>query len=243
MFTPGLEQLLHTLGSAKHRSGRLAFPPRLPEGVGRRAETEPAHVWIARCAAEAGGFEHLTVEDNLALILVLGLDEGRLRYANLQALWAEVPIRVFAVGDGSPSHRYLRLDHDPSALGPLLKESLPHVHVAAEGEPRFALPVQAADDVVGWFLDFVYRNFFYDHWLVWAEVAWDDWCAASGRTNRWARLVEAFKQSQIKVIEADPALREDLRQLKRCLARQRRQLFPIEDDATRVELFGHDAPP
>jgi len=51
--------------------------------------------------------------------------------------------------------------------------------------------------VVGWFLDFVYRNFFYDHWIVWAELVWDDWCRERTLPNRWPRLIHAFDQPEI----------------------------------------------
>lgn len=239
MFTPGLEQLVHTIRGAR-RSGRIVFPPGLPEGAARRSDDESAHVWMRRCITEVGSVDKLAVEENLVLLLVIHLREGQLEHANLQALWAEVSIADFAAGDGTEPHRYLRADHDTSALGPLLKEPLPHVHVEPEGEPRFPLPPTAAGDVVGWFLDFVYRNFFYEDWIVWAEVAWDDWCAETRRPNRWARLVAAFNQSSVGVLEADPDLRDDLLQLKRCLLKRRRALFPIEIDAGRLELFGHD---
>ena len=239
MFTPGLEQLVHTIRGARH-SGRIAFPPGLPEGAARRSDDEPAHLWMRRCIEEVGGVEKLAVEENLALLLVIHLRDGQLEYANLQALWAEVSIADFAAGEGTAPHRYLRADHDTRALGPLLKEPLPHVHAEAEGEPRFPVYLTAGRDVVGWFLDFVYRNFFYDHWVVWAEVAWDDWCVETNRSNRWQRLMQAFNQSNIGVLEGDPDLRDDLLQLKRCLLKHRRELFPVEVDTARLQLFGHD---
>lgn len=240
MFTSGLEQLIYTIRSTR-RSGRIVFPPGLPEGAGRRNANEPAHLWMRRCIEGVGGVEKLAVEENLALLLVVRLNDGKLEYANLQALWAEASIAQFAAGDGTQPHRYMRADHDTSALGPLLKEALPHVHVEAEGEPRFPVYLTSSGDLVGWFLDFVYRNFFYDHWIVWAEAAWDDWCIETKRPNRWERLVQAFNQSNVGIIEADPDLREDLLQLKRCLLARRREFFPVEIDAARLQLFGHDS--
>jgi hypothetical protein len=96
-------------------------------------------------------------------------------------------------------------------------------------------------DVLGWFLDFVYRNFFYDHWIVWAEVVWDDWCRERGRPNRWPRLVNAFNQSAVRIIETDPELCDDVAQLKRCLLAARRCFFELRVDSARSELFGHQA--
>lgn len=239
MFTPGLEQLIHTIGGAR-RTGHVAFPPRLVTGGAWRKADEPAHTWLQRCVEELGGVADVALEENLAIFMSVHLRDTKIVYANVQALWAEVPIARFVQGTGTEAHRYLRLDHDFAALGPLLKEPMPHVHVEAEGEPRFPVPAPASD-IVAWFLDFVYRNFFYDHWIVWAELAWDDWCRERGRPNRWVRLVNAFKQSAVRLIEADSDLRDDVVQLKRCLVAQRKRLFPFEVDSAQAEMFGHHA--
>ncbi len=180
----------------------------------------------------------MAVEENLALFLVIKWEERAIQYANLQALWTDVPLGTFLQGTGR--HRYLRLDYDLSALGPLLKEPQPHVHVEADGEPRFPLPVALGDDLVGWFLDFVYRNFFYDVWIVWAEMLWDDWCTERARTNQWVRLKEAFDQGRIRAIEADEELARDLRDLKRCINDARRGLFPLKAEGTRCSLLSSE---
>lgn len=237
-FTPALEQLIYTI-RGRH-SGRVAFPPPLPEGAARRKDGESAQLWISRCIEAVGGVGQLVVEDNLAMILVIKVHEQQLEYASLQALWAEVSIADFAAGDGTARHQYLRADHDTSALGPLLKESLPHVHAAAERAPRFPIFLPAGGDVVSWFIDFVYRNFFYDHWIAWAKRGWADWCVETSRVNRWERLVQAFDQSKVELIEGDQDLRDDLHELKRCLLNRRREIFPIEVNTARLLLFGHD---
>ena len=170
--------------------------------------------------------------------MVIQWDAGVIQYANLQALWADVALSEFLGGDGS--HRYLRLDYDLTAVGPLLKEPQPHVHVEADGEPRFPVPVVHGDDLVGWFLDFVYRNFFYDVWITWAETVWDDWCAERARTNRWVKLKEAFDQSAVRVIESDPDLVRDLRDLKRSLSEERRRIFPLSASTERCSLLSSE---
>ncbi len=242
MFTPGLEQVLRTIHPGARPRGRATFPPNLPEGGAHRSAGEPAHAWLKRCvnACFGGELARVAVEDNLALFLVIRWRDGAIEYANLQAIWTDVPLSRFIDGEAAHDHRYLRLDYDAAALGPLLKESLPHVHIEGKGEPRFPLPASASGDVVGWFLDFVYRNFFYDHWIVWAELAWDDWCGQRDRPNQWIRLVEAFKQSAVRLIEADEALARDLRDLKRCLLEGRQELFPLKASLSRCELFSHE---
>lgn len=239
MFTPALEQLVYTIRGAR-RTGRVAFPRGVADGSVKRKADEPAHAWLRRCAKACGGVEHLALEENLVIFMLLHMQDKKISYANLQALWVKVPITSFIQGTGVEMHRYLRLDHDLGALGPLLKEPVPHVHIEADGEPRFPVPVPAGD-VVSWFLDFVYRNFFYDHWIAWAEQAWDDWCLERGRPNRWQRLVQAFDQSAVRIIEADADLRADLAELKRCLLARRKTIFPFEVDPVQAELFSHHA--
>jgi hypothetical protein len=242
MFTPGLEQVLRTIHPGARPAGRVTFPLSLSEGGARRSASEPANAWLRRSVEEGfdGQMGRVAVEDNLALFLVIRWSGRAIEYANLQALWADAPLSRFVTGAAEHDHRYLRLDYDMTALGPLLKEPLPHVHVEGEGEPRFPLPSSAADDVVGWFLDFVYRNFFYDHWIVWAEVAWDDWCRERSRPNRWPRLVQAFNQSAVRLIEADEALKQDLREMKRCIREGRLKLFPLLASRSTGELFSHE---
>jgi hypothetical protein len=239
MFTRAVEQLVHIVRGTG-RAGRVAFPPLLTRGSARRKADEAAHAWLRHCAEAFGGVERVALEENLAIFMVVHLHGTEITYANLQALWSEMPVAKFVEGTGAEMHRYLRLDYDLEALGPLLKEPMPHVHVEADGEPRF--PVPAPDcDIVGWFFDFVYRNFFYDHWIVWAEFAWDDWCREHDRPNQWPRLVRAFNQGAFRIIEADPDLRSDVLQLKRCLLEKRKRLFQFEVAPARVELFGHHA--
>jgi hypothetical protein len=239
MFTPALKQLIHTVRGAR-RTGQIVFPPRMTRGGAMRVAHEPAHIWLRRCAEAFGGIDQVALEDNLALFMVVHVRGSRIEYANLQALWADLPLAKLVERSGTEMHRYLRLDYDPGVLGPLLKEPMPHVHTEAEGEPRFALP--ALDrDVVGWFLDFVYRNFFYDDWILWAEHVWADWCRERARTNRWSRLVHAFDQSAVRIIEADEDLCADVAQLKQCLAAERRSFFQLEIDRARAELLGYAA--
>jgi hypothetical protein len=57
---------------------------------------------------------------------------------------------------------------------------------------------------------------------------------------QWIRLVEAFKQSAGRLIEADEALARDLRDLKRCLLAGRQELFPRKASLSRCELFSHE---
>jgi hypothetical protein len=241
MFTPGLEQLLHTIRPGARPAGRATFPYNLPEGAARRSGTEAAHEWLRRCVDThfEGSTAAVAVEANLALFLVVRWENQQVAYANLQALWCELPLDKFVSSTGS-AHRYLRLDYDLGALGPLLKEPQPHVHVEADGEPRFPVPTAIGNDVVGWFLDFVYRNFFYEDWIFWVEALWDGFCLERGRPNHWQRLVQVFDQSAVGILDADAQLQQDLRDLKIQVLQARRTIFPLVIPNARSLLFAHD---
>lgn len=64
---------------------------------------------------------------------------------------------------------YFRLDYDPERLGPLFKESLPHIHICPDQEPRFSLAFSSPHTALADFTEWIYRNFFYDRWLLWAR--------------------------------------------------------------------------
>jgi hypothetical protein len=96
VVTAGLDQVIHAIRPGARPAGRKTFPRDLPEGSVRRSRSEPAHTWLRRCVDThfAGDVTRVTVEENLALFLVVRWDGGTVSYANLQALWAEVALSV-----------------------------------------------------------------------------------------------------------------------------------------------------
>lgn len=242
MFTDDLEQLRHAIAPGARSSGTCSYPRNLSLGAVRRSDNEAAHIWLKRCADHfEGDTWSFVVDECIALFFIIEWQEKTITYANLQALWVpDVTIEDFVNGAGTERHRYLRLDYDLQALGLLLKEPQPHVHVEADGEPRFLIPAAVGDDVVGWFLDFVYRNFRYEDWIEWVRGIWHSYCLERRRENRWEMLVNAFSASNLGAIEANVALRGDLQDLKACLLAERKKLFPLTIDAKRAELLSHD---
>lgn len=242
MYTKQLEQVVHAINPGARPSGEARFPPNLPSRGARRRSGESARHWLHGCIELlGGGVDAVAIEDTLALFVELHWAERAISYANIQALWTSVPLREFVDACESPSHQYLRLDYHPDeALGQLLKEPHPHLHVDADGEPRFPVPLSASKDVVGWFVDFVYRNFFYEDWIAWAKEAWDHQCRETNRENRWPRLVQAFNQSKLQVILADDQLRKDLDDLKQCLAEKRSRIFRLQGSSTYLDVLAHE---
>lgn len=64
---------------------------------------------------------------------------------------------------------YFRMDYDHDCLGPFFKEALPHIHICPENEPRFSFRFSDPKTILADFVEFIYRNFFYEQWLVWAK--------------------------------------------------------------------------
>ena len=153
MFTDELTDILHGMHKKGPR-GTLHFPYGMQAPF--RSATESDRDWLARVCPSAGATLGLPfqVELNLALFLTVIWDNKKITYANVQALYTEDSLTQFLAKGGMS--RYLRMDYDLQALGPLLKESQPHVHVVAEGSPRFAVPMGAHDgDIIGWFIRIV----------------------------------------------------------------------------------------
>lgn len=253
MYTDGAQQLVHSIRGRQDRW--VTFPAGLRKHDAYRNEGEPAHVWLRRSVDEhvGGDLRLAQVEENLAMFLVLDVrKQGKLlcvEYANVQALWTDGPLARFIeetehLQCGPHAcripHQYMRLDYDPTgALGPLLKEPQPHVHVEAEGEPRFPVAVSDAEDPVGWFLDFIYRNFFHADWEAWVEKAWTEHYRGTGRRdNPWERIKQAFTDNKIAVLEREHL--DDVRALKKCVFEKRRAMFPFRVPRARCELLSHE---
>jgi hypothetical protein len=129
------------------------------------------------------------------------------------------------------------MDFDPTALGPILKEALPHIHVVPDGEPRFGISVPASGDVVGEFVDFVYRNYFHDDWQSWARAVWEQECQQVGKVSRFVTIADAYRTAKVRLLATE--LKDELVQLKSCLARERRKFFPVPAAAELCQLLSH----
>jgi hypothetical protein len=231
MFTPALTNAL----SGMHKSGprgELRFPSGMKAPFRSAAESD--QTWLAGVCSSAGSPLDFQVESNLALFLTVFWEKREIIYANVQALYTTDSLDDFLKNGGTS--RYLRMDYDLQALGPLLKESQPHVHVVAEGEPRFSVPMGAHDgDIIGWFLDFVYRNFFHDEWLAWARRV-----AEMRKISTFETLVSAFSGGKLAVIQGDSMLVDDLNRLRRELAKERKKMFGIFAKPQDLAILHHE---
>ncbi len=212
MFTDGSKNLLLLLGSG----GR--FPPTWQVSDGRIGPSETLHAWFKRIVDQHLNRqpEACQVEDNLAFFCVVARKGAQVTYINAQALVTlDGPLEEFYRGHAGVSAQYFRLDFDPTCLGPLYKEPLPHVHTIPAGEPRMYLGGLGHDGVLVEFLDLLYRNYFYDAWAEWAERVWSKYRKPRSMPDNLPAIREAFASGQHAILRQD--YRNDLMHLKRAL--------------------------
>lgn len=234
----GLAYLSSCLDPNRAPEGEATFPPKLDK-LPRRTLGESARAWLRELIGLAGGrITSIGVEPNLAIAAKVKWRRDRiLYYANIQILRTSATLEDFLASSSDDAEtQYLRLDFDPNQPGAFLKEPQPHVHVVGEGEPRFPVPELGRECPVGWFIDFVYRNFFYDVWIDYAESLW----SADKRTedNRWASLKSLIEKGEIGAIEANALLQDDLQQLKAALDEQCREFVSLRTSEVERRLLG-----
>jgi hypothetical protein len=102
-----------------------------------------------------------------------------------------------------PFPAYLRLDLDYGTLGPVGTHPLPHIHLSPDDPPRFTLDASNSENVIVDFLDFVYRHFFPEVWLSWAQRAWDRFYKRANRDperNPFGAIASAFAENELSVL-------------------------------------------
>jgi hypothetical protein len=229
MFSNGTDRFFRCVAPGQRPSGKVHFPPGDNDASLRRHQTETARVWLNRCVESrfGGDMSRVAIEENLALFATIHWHEGTLVYANLQALWVSCPLTEF-VQDEKAEHRYLRLDLALTEPGPIFKEPIPHIHSATEGEPRFALSSEGRRYPINWFIDFIYRNFYYDLcWNTWVETLWNEHCEQHRRANSWITLQNAFKSGQLSVVASSQELSKDLKDLSALIVQEREKAYPL----------------
>lgn len=68
---------------------------------------------------------------------------------------------------------YIRFDLDYGTVGPIGTHPLPHLHFSPGDPPRCTVDASRSANVVTDFIEFVYRHFFPNVWLAWAERTWN----------------------------------------------------------------------
>ncbi len=242
MFTIQLQNILEQINPGDRPGGYCAFPSVFydenKQKVLRLGAADTIHEWFKRIVDNilGGDPDACTVEANLAVFIVIHWDNRIIQYASVQVLWAEASLLDFYCDEHLRS-QYFRLDYEPPNLGPIFKESLPHIHVAGNGEPRFPLHYDETGDIVGAFFDFIYRNYYHPDWLSWASKAWNNECKKRSRPNAWDRIVRGYEKGEYGFLEQNH--RDDVLALKKVLVETRRQFFPLRARRELCQLLSY----
>lgn len=133
---------------------------------------------------------------------------------------------IEAVAEGASPFQYLRLDYDRTALGPMLKEPAPHVHVHIDGEPRFGGVRVNTDCPIADFLDFIFRNYRHTQWTEWLYDTWYMRFVQDDADDVFDTIKLAYGASNLVVL-TQPKIQQALLQIRRHLTELKRDLCPI----------------
>jgi hypothetical protein len=237
-FSEGVDDLLDAL-RPYGRQGAKVFPPMLDGTQARRGPGENLHQWFVRVVDQfcVGDPKRTAVEDQLAVFLKLGWnDQRRLVYANIQTIVTDSDLDDYYC-DVNVHAQYLRLDLDYKTLGDPFSHPLAHIHVEGDLSPRFALEGGISGNIVVDYLEFLYRNYFWDKWLEWAEREWNqEFIATSkeGDVNFFSIIVDAFKLGQFRILQDHADL---MSRIKRTLRKRKDELFDLHMDGADRELL------
>lgn len=191
------------------------------------------HGWFRRVVREQldDHPDACVIEPNIAVLADLEVPTGDLiEKASIQVIVTQSgSIEEYCLNeDGAIQAQYLRLDFDLGCLGPMFKESLPHIHVKPDHEPRFSLHTR---NVVAEFIDMIYRNYKHDLWMDWASLVWHDDLRRRGRDAKASVFVPvsaAFKSNNIQYLLDH---RDDLEAMKTSWRCAREKMFPMQIDS------------
>ncbi len=209
----------------------------------RISSQETPHNWFKRIVDEQlnGKTEPCAVEENMAVFAKLVYDNGIITYSNVQVIIVDDDLDIF-YKSASPANinaRYLRLDYDLSSLGEMFTHPHPHIHVTADGVPRFDAYFSHNGNIIIDFFDFIYRNFFIDKWKEWARNASKSNMASLENANSavFDLIVDAFKANQCDVLTSKYA--NHIFHIKEGCRAVKEKIFPnkINPDITSVLCY------
>lgn len=148
------------------------------------------------------------VSENFLVFIEMKSNNNIINYCNIQAFLTEdIELMDIMLKDeyelkDSKKVFYYRMDYDINNLGPIFKESSPHIHITPSGNPRINIQ-DIKDDIVVNFFDFIYRNHFYDKWINWVKKIIPDelgFDILQGMYNK-NQFAEIIKDERIKQID------------------------------------------
>ena len=236
-FSDGVDNVLRQLRYGA-RSESSSFPPRWSVAQGRIGAGETIHDWFVRCVDQClgGNIGPCTVAENIAIFAVLRWHKKTIFYLNCQALVTlDCSLDEFYC-DGAKKAQYLRLDYDLDALGAMFREPSPHVHVLPDGEPRF--PFSGSSNAVIDFLDFIYRNYQFEDWFIWAETVWK--AEAARRKLDDAALDQVKRAFNDSNYESLKACEKELGSMKKAWRKAKDELWPYPLSMEELSILSYE---
>lgn len=231
-FSSGVGQLLACL-TDKAPAGTRVFPTSVDRAALRMGESESPRDWFVRCVDTFmdGGkdLDRWRLADDLAVFALVRWDSPgrRLVACSINVMKTESSLEEFYYdNENQLSAFYLRMDLDYGTLGPLFTHPLPHLHAwPSDAAPRFAVEGMG-ENVVVYFLEWLYRHFYHGQWLRWAEsVCRPDFATRhTEETNPLDRVFGAFRESQITVLRD---LRDEVMRVKELLRREKDRMYDL----------------
>ena len=223
-ISTAVNNLVSGLDVGKRPGGTLFIPSRLSlHNIDTRVGNESLRAWFTRCVGIHNPYD-FCIEDHIAIFGVQKWNKAGLCYLNLQALIAvEGTIADLLLPDTADNCcHYYRLEYDPSKLGPMFKEPLPHVHVLPDGAPRFQFSGSGARTLIVDFIEFLYLNYSYTKWEDWAKITWKGRVAPSPPSDPFDAIVAAYAGGRYE--ELSGRYRESVEALKNALRAEKRDV-------------------
>ncbi len=247
-FAHGVDAFLTRLSPHGQPEGERVFPEGVDRAIVRFQGSETIKGWFDRCVREfmPDGLEVL--EDNLAAFAIVSWKPtNELGFVTINVLKTECSLQDYLdlteedlkkeEWERFNQPRYMRLDLDYGTLGPIGTHPLPHVHFSPQDPPRSALEKSHSTNVVVDFMEFIYRHFFQQAWLSWAERTWNRHYNDKKRNperNPFRAIVSAFAENQIGVLQR---LTKDIAQLVAVLTEEKSRLYDLRMNAADRQLM------
>lgn len=193
-LSPGAENLLTLLHPHRGTIGTGAFPSNWTRRLSCAYSDSPSNWFVQSLNSLSSDPAVCKIDESIAAFGLSSWRDGvELDYACVHIIVAvDSTIDDLYCDPSLPCH-YFRMEADASQPGPLFKEAFPHIHVRLDGEPRFGLGAKCRTHVLQEFIEFIYRNYRHEEWMVWARHAYEvHKCCTPDELYLFDRLSDAY---------------------------------------------------
>jgi hypothetical protein len=201
LFSQGAQNVIEGL-TPYTRAGEQLFPRTWDSAHGAFDSRQSLHEWFVKNVDQVGDPSHCQIEPNVAAFMrVEWREDSQIVAASCQVMVVDGGTLEDYYLDQSYAAQYLRFDYHPHAPGRMFREPMPHVHIRADGEPRFGWPCGSANMVVD-FLEMLYLNYHYGQWLRWARSIWEDVIReCKVKEDPFDRIFGAYQKGEWSLLE------------------------------------------